>query len=161
MCDHNPACESRPCIKRCGTAIYRCGLYRRSWICRPCHYARVADKRVPSAQAEYLKRWRAANPERVAAQAKRRRLAQHGLTPAQYAELWAQQGGGCGCCKRTDSLRWCIDHDHAHCPGQWGCAECVRGILCLECNTGLAMFRDDQALLDRAGEYLARHRLLA
>lgn len=28
-----------------------------------------------------------------------------------------------------------IDHDHAHCPSLGGCLECVRGVLCIGCNT--------------------------
>lgn len=48
-----------------------------------------------------------------------------------------------------------VDHDHNHCRGNRGCAECIRGMLCTRCNTALGGL---EALLRVAGsERLARY----
>ena len=49
----------------------------------------------------------------------------------------------------TDS-KWCVDHDHE--------TGAVRGLLCRECNLGLAAFRESPTALRRAAGYLERHR---
>jgi hypothetical protein len=43
-----------------------------------------------------------------------------------------------------------IDHDHE--TGE------IRGLLCSPCNKGLGHFRDNEVLLERAQEYLARYK---
>lgn len=94
-----------------------------------CHAANVA--------------WRAANVERHRA---RDRLNHskgkiHGLTRQEIRAIYDNQHGLCAVCKGTISLgapgvraTAQIDHDHDHCPGKRGCAECVRGLLCRTCN---------------------------
>jgi hypothetical protein len=63
----------------------------------------------------------------------------YGITPAQYDEMLARQGGVCGICKgpphgRSTTVYFSVDHDHACCPGPRSCGKCVRGLLCLRCN---------------------------
>jgi hypothetical protein len=48
--------------------------------------------------------------------------------------------------------RMFIDHDHLHCHR--GCAICIRGMLCSNCNGGLGFFQDRPDLLRKAAEYL-------
>lgn len=48
-----------------------------------------------------------------------------------------------------------IDHDHSCCPGEITCGECIRGILCRRCNSGLGLFRDDWRIAQNAMKYLA------
>lgn len=90
-----------------------------------------------------------------------KRCRRHGITPERYLELLAAQGGGCAICgclpeNNERNRRLHIDHDHDCCPGPYGCAECVRGLLCYRCNVGLGAFDDDAARLSRAATYLER-----
>lgn len=56
----------------------------------------------------------------------------------------------CGC----DPAKPFIDHDHACCPGDRSCGDCVRGVLCQGCNLGLGAFKDDPSKLEAAKKYL-------
>lgn len=47
-----------------------------------------------------------------------------------------------------------IDHDHKCCPPNKGCENCVRGLLCGECNRGIERFKDDSSRLRAAADYL-------
>lgn len=89
------------------------------------------------------------------------RLANFGMTWAQYQQLLADQGGGCAVCGSACSTGrlLAIDHDHACCPevGR-SCGRCVRGLLCGGCNQGLGKFHDDSVLLRAAAAYVERHR---
>lgn len=66
---------------------------------------------------------------------------QHGLGDEEYLALVRKNR--CGLCStngpNTPHGRWCVDHDHAHCPGRIGCRDCVRDILCQPCNTMLGL----------------------
>ena len=83
----------------------------------------------------------------------------HGLDPAQRQAILEAQGSRCAICgtRQTGKPggRLAVDHDHAHCPGPSGCAECVRGLLCVRCNNLLRSARDDRAILRKAISYLA------
>ena len=84
--------------------------------------------------------------------------ARHGLQPAQIDGLLASQGGRCAICRTNNPGRvtWCVDHDHRHHPGTFGCPLCIRGMLCTSCNILLANAKDNPAILRAAAEYLDR-----
>lgn len=133
--------------------------------CRACKYL---------AKRGYEKR----NPERVNAAARKRRqaldgevvrekardyyrnnpekyraynLARYGITPAEYDRLLASQGGVCACCgaaANRDGKRLFVDHDHE--------TGTIRGIICINCNRGIAAMGDDIEGVKRALEYLKR-----
>ena len=88
-----------------------------------------------------------------------RRYRNHGITEQDYLDLLERQGNRCAICG-TDTpgngLSWAIDHDHTCCDGPFGCAKCVRGLLCSSCNPGIGYFRDNPQLLKAAMDYLNR-----
>lgn len=134
---------------------------------------------------EVAKAWAAANPERMrehgrrgdlkrdnvqrAAERRRARLlnpeeqrranlwTMHRLRTDEYDAMTAAQNGVCGICFRPPSngpLQ--VDHDHSCCPAKKNCDQCNRGLLCGNCNSGLAMFDDSIEWLQNAIDYLRR-----
>jgi hypothetical protein len=65
----------------------------------------------------------------------------------------------CDACGTTDpghKLGFMIDHDHLCCPGNKGCPNCVRGLLCHGCNVALGAIKDDANRLLDLYAYLYR-----
>jgi hypothetical protein len=80
------------------------------------------------------------NPEVRARWAYVNKLARYGLTQETYGRLLEVQGNACGMCHEPfkEGRAIFIDHDHTHCTTEKsGCVQCVRGLLCPRCNTGL------------------------
>jgi hypothetical protein len=73
------------------------------------------------------------------------------LTLEQFEAMFEAQGQCCGICRkpRAAMRKLCVDHCHATLK--------VRGILCDNCNFGIAQFRDNPMFLHYAIEYLQRH----
>lgn len=81
----------------------------------------------------------------------------YGITVDKYEAMLEAQGGGCAICggapKDGPSLH--IDHDHSCCSTyKKSCGECVRGLLCEDCNRVLGMFADNVARFESAIAYL-------
>lgn len=81
-----------------------------------------------------------------------------GITFADIATMLTEQGGACAICQEPfdESRSMVIDHDHSCCPGYKTCGDCIRGILCNACNSGLGWMRDSVFALLSAVEYLNR-----
>lgn len=81
--------------------------------------------------------------EEIRAHSLKRRF---GLTPAEYDDLLARQGGGCAICGKTpeqNGRRLPVDHDHSCCPDRYRtCGRCIRGVLCTPCNNRLGVLED-------------------
>lgn len=81
----------------------------------------------------------------------------YNITFDQYNKLLAAQGGGCVCGAKLPGgvVRYFnVDHDHACCPAGWSCGKCIRGLLCIRCNTILGLARDDAQQLTTLIKYL-------
>jgi hypothetical protein len=89
--------------------------------------------------------------------ARRKRLAQYGLTLETYDALLAEQDGvcpGCGAAANRDGANFAVDHDHGCCPGDTSCGKCIRGLLCRQCNWAIGQVGDDPETLRRLATYL-------
>ena len=88
-----------------------------------------------------------------------RRRTNYGLSREQFEALIVGQGGRCAIC-RTDKPggkgTWRVDHDHSCCSGAKSCGQCVRGLLCNNCNRAIGLMADDTTRLESAVRYLKR-----
>jgi hypothetical protein len=93
---------------------------------------------------------------RRAPENRRRRLLMYGLAPERFDEMLVLQRNKCGICATDDPgpRGWFIDHDHACCPGIGSCGNCVRGLLCSNCNLVIGHAGDSVAVLEQAKKYL-------
>ena len=141
----------------------RCGKWmpRRKAACarRPGHRGdcRTAEALADSRERQTARR-RGQRNDSPAARARWRlthKLKRYGLTREQFDRLLEAQGHACAMChvRFEDGQLIFIDHDHACCPDEKrSCGECMRGLLCLKCNTTLGYIEGMQAL---AQAYLA------
>lgn len=111
--------------------------------------------RSPKAVAAWRQRTatrvRIVTPEARARWSRKHRLSRYGLTQEQFDLMLEAQGYSCamGGEPFKDGDLICIDHDHACCPDEKAsCGRCLRGLLCVSCNTALG-------IIERKGE-LAR-----
>ncbi len=72
----------------------------------------------------------------------------------QYNQMFADQEGSCACCGKHQSefkKRLSVDHDHNLPKGH---PNRVRGLLCVNCNTGIGKLGDNMEGLEQAMRYL-------
>lgn len=113
-------------------------------LCGPCSYKEVAEY----AKAKN-KRYRRNYYYLWAGNSKSNRIPR-----TQYEDMLRAQGGACKICRKTEpgrstNRRFCVDHDHV--TGK------IRGLLCHDCNTGIAHFKENVAFLGSAMEYIQEH----
>ncbi|WP_350310807.1 endonuclease VII domain-containing protein [Pseudarthrobacter defluvii] len=81
----------------------------------------------------------------------------YNLPPEEYRRMLEEQGGACGSCgKVPENRRLVVDHDHSCCPTKTSCGDCIRGLLCDDCNWGIGRLGDTEAAVRGALEYLVR-----
>lgn len=80
------------------------------------------------------------------------------LSLEEFDRMLQDQGAACAICRSPDprGTGWCVDHDHACCPGKRTCGKCTRGILCVPCNKGIGILGDTAEALERAAAYLRK-----
>jgi len=143
--------QTKACTK-CGKVLPEMAFYKerghRSSRCPDCHKSRVAKwaKDNPDRHNANGMQWKKNNPDKVKDSALRYLF---GITLKEYDRLLANQNGVCAVCKITprEVKRLAVDHDHAHCKG---CRECVRGLLCDNCNRNVISVIEKHAYLQSA-----------
>lgn len=116
-----------------------------------CELPAVFGKKCRQHFADYLDRQKARIVRVLESEDSResQKLAQYGLTPAEYRDMLARQGGVCAICKCPEPVKGralAVDHDHR--------TGAVRGLLCGSCNRGIGMLKDRADLLEAAAGYL-------
>lgn len=112
----------------------------------------------PMTPAERQLRYRQLHPYGMANAKFKSRLKRWGLTPWSFFALVEKQSGGCAICGRkpvpeaTNQKDHILHIDHCH-----DCQK-LRGLLCNRCNRALGMFGDKVAVLQRAIDYLSKHK---
>jgi hypothetical protein len=152
--------EQRYCTTSCKNAHYQRGRRKvQGDHCRA--LAKKSRKHNKEKIRARAKAYRKNNRESLRAAAKARYkadrdriraarwLTRFGITPEEYDARLAAQGGHCAICPSTTPVKGKFFHvDHDHETGK------VRGLLCMNCNTGLGHFKDSTGLLRAAAEYL-------
>lgn len=80
----------------------------------------------------------------------------YGISMKEYEQLLDSQNGVCAICDRSpDEVGvLAVDHDHKCCPTERTCGQCIRSLLCTDCNISIGRFNDNVLRLERAAEYL-------
>jgi hypothetical protein len=88
-------------------------------------------------------------------QARSNQVRRYGMTPQEYAEMLLAQGGVCAICKRPqmpEKYALAVDHDHD--TGK------VRALLCIKCNSAIALLDENLDILNAMTEYILKHKNL-
>jgi hypothetical protein len=114
------------------------------------------QSRCKSCNIEETRRWRKNNP---GSQREVDLRHKYKMDQKAYDRMLTAQNGVCAICGRINDngKALSVDHDHSCCPGKRSCGNCIRQLLCGNCNNGLGRFKDDPMLLKKATEYLERH----
>ena len=117
---------------------------KRNGFCKDCH-SQYRREHYLANKEKYVKKardWKKSNP-----------YARYSLSVEEYNSLLESQNRKCAICHRTKTLY--VDHDHSCCPGPQTCGKCIRGLLCINCNTSLGKFDDSIDILMSAVAYLS------
>lgn len=104
--------------------------------------------------AAHLKTWRLANPGKTEASKRKSWLKKtYGVDLEWYEGMLMEQGGCCAICGTQEVYKnhsyFCIDHNHD--------TGTVRGLLCSDCNVGIARLGENPETIRKAAQYLEAH----
>lgn len=78
----------------------------------------------------------------------KKRYEKYGITENNYDAIFDSQNGVCAICGSPPKGDRELVIDHNHNTGK------VRGLLCVTCNAGIGMLKDNKQILKRASDYL-------
>lgn len=109
------------------------------YVCKFCKPKKTGPRYVTYDHATYTHQWNL--------------MRRYNITAEDYARMLAEQDGKCRICVQPPRKnRLHVDHDRACCPGKTSCGECVRGLLCVSCNSKLEwLINFDAAISDYLG----------
>lgn len=150
--------------RTCNTSKSEEEFYTRKIDCIPCYNRACVERQRRSRKAD-PKKWAEFDRARKAKVPARKQKgynlkSMYGISIQDYDALLLTQNLQCAICG-SDSpgsghIYFCVDHDHACCPGKKSCGACVRGLLCGGCNKALGLFNDDIGRVANAIKYLRR-----
>jgi len=83
------------------------------------------------------------------------------LSLTDYDEMLKKQNGKCAICLIEQSeLKHSlyVDHDRSCCSGSESCGDCIRGLLCNNCNFAIGHFKDNETIMKSAIKYIRKHK---
>ena|SRR5215472_12415636 len=98
-------------------------------------------------------------PEDRALWRRKSKFIRFGITEDEFNQMLEEQRHACGICREPFGRKYVsIDHDHNCCKPKpsgesYSCGECVRGLLCIRCNTWLSWLEKYGGAIEA---YLAR-----
>lgn len=138
------------------------GLYT---YCIPCRreYIKEFRKRphIEKQQKEYLSRLDVKLRTKLRQSSEKGRISSRnsryknlfGISIDDYNQMLADQNSNCIICSKNQSeLRYRLAIDHCHKTGK------VRGLLCNNCNTAIGLFYDSDINLEKALNYIRKHK---
>lgn len=126
---------------------------------RSCTVEECEGTLTPSNTSGYCRRHRYLGYKPVSKEVSRNYslVKKYQITLEEYDRRLEEQGYECPICKRVyieGEVSWPVDHDHACCPTQKTCGQCIRGIICTGCNKRLDTLLTNTEWLAAALGYL-------
>lgn len=167
QCGHHTVVQSKcPSDCECGRHLGRPKRTAEDLRVQNRDGSRARRARIPGENAEYVRRWREAHPEKVQEynggplyKSGYRLKYMYGLTPESWARRFAEQDGCCYLCSEPLDLsnprKIHVDHDHSCCRGIRSCGKCIRGLACEPCNRAIGLLGDNPERIMRVAARLA------
>lgn len=129
-------------------------------ICKTCKQAKTYEWREKNPQVynALAVKWRDKNPEKQHATDIKRT---YGLSIERYNQLLSDQQCKCAICNKQHDpslKRGRLYVDHCHKTSKTKKSSKVRGLLCSACNSALGYFKDDIEVIEKAIDYLKKHK---
>src|SRR6266542_803984 len=113
-----------------------------------------------SCMAAYMREYYVNNPEKAEdnrlkqreRDKKVNRFYKHGITEKIWLDMLGRFNGMCWSCKERPAT--VIDHDHSCCDKMFSCGNCIRGVLCHQCNTALGLLKDNYMYIENLLVYI-------
>ena len=153
--------HGNPLISHADRICERCGeIYTpnspRQKRCVPCYPLYIQEY-----NKAYFPNYSKVNPDRKVIW----RLKNYSLTIDQYEDKLKEQNYKCEICNeevpsknQVVSSGLSVDHDHSCCAGTGkSCGDCLRGLICNNCNSALGFFDDNVERYESAAKYLRKY----